>query len=180
METTIKFAKIHPNAVIPSKREEDMGFDVYACFDEDLMVVSPHETKIIPTGIAYSIDSNYGLIVKERSSTGSKGMAVRMGVLDAGYRGEVLIGITNTTNQVIVISKLAQKEVDQKLNEVMGLLPLAHYILNDSYTLYPYEKAIAQIIVVPVPKTNLKVVSYNELCAIQSERGTGALGSSNK
>ena len=28
----IKFAKVHPNAIIPSKRDEDMGFDIYACF----------------------------------------------------------------------------------------------------------------------------------------------------
>ena len=28
-----------------------MGFDIYACFDEDYIVINPHETKLIPTGI---------------------------------------------------------------------------------------------------------------------------------
>ena len=32
MTTNIKFAKVRPDAKIPSKRDEDMGFDIYACF----------------------------------------------------------------------------------------------------------------------------------------------------
>ena len=39
MITNVKFAKVHPNAIIPSKREEDMGFDIYACFDEDYIMI---------------------------------------------------------------------------------------------------------------------------------------------
>ena len=44
----VKFAKVRPDAIIPSKRDEDMGFDIYACFDEDYVVINPHETKLIP------------------------------------------------------------------------------------------------------------------------------------
>ena len=50
--TDIKFAKVKPSAKIPTKRQEDAGMDVYACFDEDYMIIMPHETKMIPTGIA--------------------------------------------------------------------------------------------------------------------------------
>ena len=74
MNTEIKFAKVHPNAIIPSKRDEDMGFDIYACFDEDYIVINPHETKLIPTGIASSCSSDWGFLVFERGSTGSKGI----------------------------------------------------------------------------------------------------------
>ena len=35
MKTNVKFAKVRSDAEIPSKRPEDMGFDIYACFDED-------------------------------------------------------------------------------------------------------------------------------------------------
>ena len=40
METTIKFAKVKPNAKIPTKREEDAGYDIYACFDEDYITIN--------------------------------------------------------------------------------------------------------------------------------------------
>ena len=51
-DNDLYFAKVNPNAIIPSKRDEDGGYDVYACFDEDYMVIQPHETKLIPSGIA--------------------------------------------------------------------------------------------------------------------------------
>jgi dUTP pyrophosphatase len=166
----IKFAKVRPNAIIPSKRDEDMGFDIYACFDEDYIVINPHETKLIPTGIASACTSDYGFLVFERGSTGSKGIARRCGVIDSGYRNEWFIGLTNTTDRVMFISKLTEVETYR------------HYfgeIMSPSFV-YPYAKAIAQTLVVPVPETNVEELSYDELKAITSERGMGALGSSNK
>ena len=83
----VKFAKVHPNAIIPSKRDEDMGFDIYACFDEDYIMIGAHETVLVPTGIASSCNPDYGFLLFERGSTGSKGIARRCGVVDSGYRG---------------------------------------------------------------------------------------------
>ena len=34
-ESKVLFCKLHPDAIIPSKRVEDSGYDVYALFDED-------------------------------------------------------------------------------------------------------------------------------------------------
>ena len=51
---------------------------------------------------------------------------------------------------------------------------------TSGYTIYPYEKAIAQVLVVPVPKVNIEELTYNELKEIESDRGMGALGSSGK
>lgn len=170
MVANIKFAKINPNAIIPSKRDEDMGFDIYACFDEDYIVIKPHETKLIPTGIASSCDPDYGFLVFERGSTGSKGIARRCGVIDSGYRNEWFIGLTNTTNKIMFISKLSEQET---YNKYYG------DIMPDSFV-YPYSKAIAQALVTPVPKVNVEEIPYEELQAIKSERGMGALGSSNK
>lgn len=75
----IKFAKIKPNAKIPSKRKEDAGYDVYPLFDGDFMIIEPHEIKMIPTGIASAFSENYVMVLKERGSTGTKGMAIRAG-----------------------------------------------------------------------------------------------------
>ena len=170
MTANIKFAKIRPEAKIPSKRDEDMGFDIYACFDEDYMVIGPHETKLIPTGIASACDLDYGFLVFERGSTGSKGIARRCGVIDSGYRNEWFIGLTNTTNKVMFISKLSEKATyDSYYDKIMP----------ESFV-YPYSKAIAQALVVPVPKVEVEEMSYEELQSIKSERGLGALGSSGK
>lgn len=170
MTANVKFAKVKPDAIIPSKRDEDMGFDIYACFEEDFMVINPHETKLIPTGIASACDAEYGFVLRERGSTGSKGIALRCGVLDSGYRGEWFVGLSNTTNKVMFISKLSEYETYDK-----------YYgdIMPESFV-YPYSKAIAQALVIPVPKTEVEEISYDELKAIESERGAGALGSSNK
>ena len=166
----IKFAKVRPNAIIPSKRDEDMGFDIYACFDEDYIIIPPHETNLIPTGIASACDSDYGFVVFERGSTGSKGIARRCGVIDSGYRNEWFIGLTNTTDKMLFISKLSEQDtyIDYYGDEMI-----------ESFV-YPYSKAIAQVLVVPVPKTKVEEISYDELKEIKSERGMGALGSSNK
>lgn len=173
MTTNIKFAKVHPNAIIPSKREEDMGFDIYACFDDDYIVINPHETKLIPTGIASACDSDYGFLVFERGSTGSKGIARRCGVIDSGYRNEWFIGLTNTTNKVMYISKLSEEETyDRYYNDYPWF--------EEDILIYPYSKAIAQALIVPVPKTEVEELTYDELKEIKSERGMGALGSSNK
>ena len=51
------FAKVKPDAIIPSKRDEDAAMDIYACFDEDYLVIPPHTTILIPTGIASAFSS---------------------------------------------------------------------------------------------------------------------------
>ena len=91
MTANVKFAKVRPDAIIPSKRVEDMGFDIYANFDEDYIMIRSHETKLIPTGIASSCEPKYGFLLRERGSTGSKGIALRCGVIDSGYRNEWFI-----------------------------------------------------------------------------------------
>ena len=173
MITNIKFAKVHPNAIIPSKRDEDMGFDIYACFDEDYIMINRHETKLIPTGIASTCDSDYGFLVFERGSTGSKGIARRCGVIDSGYRNEWFIGLTNTTDKIMFISKLSERETYDKQYGHSSLYRPESFV-------YPYSKAIAQALVVPVPKVKVEEISDDELKEIKSERGMGALGSSNK
>ena len=108
MTANVKFAKVRPDAIIPSKRDEDMGFDIYACFDEDYIFLQPGETKLIPTGIASTCDSDYGFALRERGSTGSKGIALRCGVIDSGYRNEWFVCLTNTNRyKSLFITKLS-------------------------------------------------------------------------
>ena len=48
----IFFAKIREGAVIPSKRDEDSDYDLYACFDEEEFVIPAFSTRLIPTEAA--------------------------------------------------------------------------------------------------------------------------------
>lgn len=98
--TTIKFAKCIPTATIPMGREEDLGIDFYY-FDKTRLTytLKPHTVEKLPTGIVMAMDDSYGMILKERSSLGSKGIALRAGVIDSGYRGEVIICLENTTDK---------------------------------------------------------------------------------
>ena len=189
---TIKFAKVKENAIIPTKTDENMGYDIYACFDEDYIEIRPQETKLIPTGIASCCSDDYGFIIKERGSTGSQGIAVRCGVIDSGFRGEWFIALTNTTIETIRITKKVNK-VQQGVaysgkeeKYYLGTNKNVDFVQNDPFVygetlkLYPYNKAIAQAILVPVPKVEVEEVTYDELKAIKSERMNGQLGSSGK
>lgn len=76
------WAKVKEGAKIPSKRVEDAGYDLYPCFEEDYLEIAPHETKLVPLGVASAFDSEFVMILKERGSTGTKGIAQRSGVID--------------------------------------------------------------------------------------------------
>lgn len=102
--TTIKFAKLLDTATIPTGREEDLGVDFYYQ-DKSARIVTlpPHKVVKLSTGIIMAMDEDYGMILKERSSLGSKGIALRAGVIDSGYRGEIMICLENTTDKDINI-----------------------------------------------------------------------------
>lgn len=160
----IYFTKLKPDARIPSKRDEDAGYDIYACFEGEEVIIQPGEIKLISTGIASAFSSDYFLRVFERSSCGIKGMSVRAGVIDSGYRGEHLIAINNTGLKPIVIAKNPLK------------------FSEDEFTVHDYKKAIAQYVLLPVPKTEVKELSLSEFEQLEfkSERGDGGFGSSQK
>ena len=164
LEDELIFAKVKPSAIIPSKRDEDAAYDIYACFDEDYLVIPPHKTVLIPTGIATVFSPKWVALLRERGSNGSKGIAQRAGVIDSGYRGEWFVPLTNTNRVPVIIVK---KGVE---------LPLMY---SDAI-IYPYEKGIAQLLMVEVPKLRTKEITYEQLLRFNSERGTGALGSPGK
>lgn len=161
--TEIKFAKLHKDAKIPCKRDEDAGYDIYPAFDEDYLLLPPHKTILVPTGLCCAFDRDYVLLLEERGSTGSKGLKRSAGVIDSSYRGEIFVAITNTNNNFYAITKA------DKVPEV-----------PETCTIYPYEKAICQGLLLPCITANVSEVTIGEIQALTSERGAGKLGSSNK
>lgn len=161
LSNKILFAKLNDNATIPSKRPEDAGYDIYACIDRDIHIL-PQQTVKIPTGIISAFSPNKVVILKERSSVGSKGLEQRCGVIDSGYRGEWLIPVTNGTNKRIAITANPDK------------------YMKELWTVIPAQKAIAQALLLDLPVTTSVEVSTDEILDLSSERGTGGFGSSNK
>ena len=192
MTNDLVFAKVRPDAIIPTKDTENAGYDIYANFKEDYVVIPPHETILVPTGIASAMTDNYYLQVHERGSTGKIGMKYSAGVVDSSYRGEIFVALTNTNEKEIIISKLTREELIDKYGEKDGDYIILKY--NNHYDeaylidpsghftaiIYPYTKAIAQLVVHEVPKMNIIEVTYDDLQKIPSKRGIGALGSSGK
>lgn len=194
-DNDLLFAKVRPEAIIPTKEKENAGYDIYACFDEDYMILPPHSTKLISTGIASCVSDNYYLQVHERGSTGSKGMKYSAGVIDSSYRGEIFIALTNTNDVDIIISKYSREELiefysdDDKRKNGTYLLDDDRKVYLEDYSetnnktciVYPYSKSIAQLIIHRVHnELETKEISYDELKQIPSKRGTGSLGSSGK
>ena len=162
------FAKLKPSAKIPSKSKENAGYDIYPNFKEDCIVIPPHKTKMIPTGIASAFSNRYYFQLEERGSTGTKGIGQRCGVIDSGFRGEWQVPITNHNDEWMVIAKEGVT-----FKEIYG------DVMPHSF-IYPYEKAISQAVLLPVPRVKIKELAYKDILKIKSERGLGKLGSTNK
>lgn len=166
-ENVFVFAKVRPQAKIPTKREEDGNFDLYICSDENEILFPPHTVKLVPTGIASAFSPKYRIAFRERGSNTKSNLKVSAGQIDSGFRGEYFVALHNDNDYPVVISK--------EVTEVEH-----HYIYEMHYVKVPYSKAVCQFAVEEVPIIEIKEITYDELKQIPSERGTGMLGSSNK
>lgn len=83
-------------------REGDACMDMYA--DENI-VLMPHQTCIIPTGIAVELPSGYEGLVRGRSGLATDGITVHLGTIDETYRGNVGIIVTNTRSLPFVVQR---------------------------------------------------------------------------
>jgi dUTP pyrophosphatase len=92
---------------------EDLGYDLF-CLEG--AILAPRATVRVRTGIA--VEARHpatgvplGLLVRDRSSMAAKGIATTAGVIDAGYRGEILILMTNLGDTALELKageKIAQ------------------------------------------------------------------------
>lgn len=94
----IAVKKLDERAVLPTYGSEfSAGADLYALTDEEL-VFQPGETKLVRTGLSMEIPEGYAGLIYARSGLASKrGLAPanKVGVVDADYRGEVMVALHN-------------------------------------------------------------------------------------
>ena len=172
-DETIYFAKLKEDAIIPSKNEEDGCYDVYANFETETVTIMPLEIKLISTGISSACSPKYRFGLRERGSSGTKGLSYVAGQIDSGYRGEWFVPINNTSNKTIVITKNPEY-LKEELKRILNV------DIDKFFTIYPYTKAIVQVALENVPDVKVETISIEQLKAIPSIRGNGMLGSSNK
>lgn len=164
----IYWDKLNENAKVPTKRDEDAGFDIYSDSVENI-ILKPNETKFFSTGLRSAFPKEFWVEIKERGSTGAVGLSIRSGVIDSGYRGEWKIMLTNVNKYPVVFSH----SVD-KVTYVKGKI----FKNKVKKVIYPLSKAIAQAVVIPLP--HIECLPWDETQVAASERGQTGWGASGK
>lgn len=102
----LKVKKLKENAVIPKRQTiGSAGYDLCACIAREFKI-EPGEMVIIPTGIAIEVPKGYAGMVFARSGISLKygiHLSNGVGVIDSDYRGEVNVGLKNSSHSAYVV-----------------------------------------------------------------------------
>ncbi len=106
MTQQVRIKKLHPDAVIPTYGTPfAAGADLYACMDSSV-IIEPGQTQFIHTGLAVEIPVGFAGLVYARSGLAcKKGIAPanKVGVIDADYRGEIMVALHNHSSEAVTI-----------------------------------------------------------------------------
>lgn len=121
----LKIKKLRPNAKVPARAHVgDAGFDLCAI---ESVTIHVGARVLIGTGIAMEIPDGYAGLVWDKSGlSNNHGLKTLGGVMDAGYRGEIKVGLVNLGDKDYTIEaghKVAQVVI-QKV-EHMGIKEVA-------------------------------------------------------
>lgn len=114
--------KLHEAARIPLyAHPHDAGMDLFTI---ETITITPGERVQIRTGIAVVVPHGYvGLIWDKSGISHNAGMKILGGVIDSGYRGEILVGMINlgdtdyTFNVGDKITQMLIQKVEQPVIE---------------------------------------------------------------
>ncbi len=118
--------KLDPRAKLPCRAHTtDSGADLFAL---ERTVLPPHTIVKVRTGIAVELPENTSGIIWGKSSVESKGIKAMAGLVDAPYRGELLVCMYNLNDTEFVF------EAGQKVAQLV-VLP----------TLYPSFEEVSEL-----------------------------------
>ena len=104
---SLQIKLMNPNAKLPARKTAgSAGFDIAACLSGDV-VIQPGETRMIGSGLAIALDPGYAAFIYARSGLGIKRGVIPancVGVIDSDYRGEIIIGLKNTSGEPFTVS----------------------------------------------------------------------------
>lgn len=102
----VRFKKINPKASIPTYGSSyAAGCDLSACIDQAISI-PPHTTIKVPTGLAIELPENTVGLIYARSGMATKrhlAPANKVGVIDADYRGEIIVALHNHSEEAQTI-----------------------------------------------------------------------------
>ncbi len=98
MTQDVKIKKLNERAALPTYGTEySAGADLYACLDAPL-TIEAGTTALVHTGLSMEIPAGYAGLIYARSGLATKrGLAPanKVGVIDADYRGEIMVALYN-------------------------------------------------------------------------------------
>lgn len=102
----LRVKKLREEAVLPERKTPgSAGYDLCACIGREF-TIEPGELVIIPTGIAMEVPTGCAGMIFTRSGLGVKhGITVSngVGVIDSDYRGEVHVGLRNSSRTAYTV-----------------------------------------------------------------------------
>ncbi len=108
----LKVKKLHKDAKLPTHGHPgDAGMDFYCVED---VIFPPGKQERVHTGLSIEIPEGYvGLIWDKSSISFNLGLKVMGGVIDASYRGEIVMNLLNVSDKEVLIAK------DQKVAQML-------------------------------------------------------------
>lgn len=101
MTANVKFAKVRYDAKTPTRGSKyAAGYDLSAAISSNIMI-APHTTVKIGTGIAAELpDNTFGAIYARSGIASKEGLrpANCTGVVDSDYRGEIVVALHNDSD----------------------------------------------------------------------------------
>lgn len=129
MKQQVKIKKLNDKAMLPTYGSKySASSDLYACMEETI-TIQPGETVLVKTGLAMAIPEGYAGLIYARSGLATKkGLAPanKVGVVDADYRGEVMVPLHNHSRVAVEVEhgeRIAQMVITPFLT--------AEYMLTD-------------------------------------------------
>jgi dUTP pyrophosphatase len=120
----LRFKRVRPEGALPSTLHEgDAGLDLRAAIDT---TVKPGERVMVPTGVAVAIPDGHAGLVLPRSGLASKQgltLANAPGLIDAGYRGEVICSVVNLDREEAVEIRTGDRIAQLVIVELPEVVP---------------------------------------------------------
>src|SRR5437016_8863976 len=138
----LKIQRLSETCRVLEKQYNSAGYDL---FPDQTGVINPSEAHIIPLGFATEFDDDHVALVFDRGSVGLKGCGRLAGVIDSDFRGEWKVLLARFPVTVF------EYPYDRKL-------PVVLYD-NDIPFTYSQDKAIAQVLFMPLANVTLEVVA---------------------
>ena len=91
-------------AKVPTRANlTDAGFDLYSI---DELQIAPQSRQTVKTGVSLEMPDHFAGLIWPRSGLSVKsGIDVLAGVIDSGYRGEIMVCLYNTSKEVVEIKR---------------------------------------------------------------------------